>query len=101
VGGPQDRTYAIWGKPVEKTLLDYFSLPIFEGHIPPKQSDIQTAVIESLVAQKRKERDYADGQIAPWADQWMKEHPLDRQAVQEIVDREPVPKKKIPKGRER
>lgn len=100
VGGPLDRTYAIWGKPVERTVLDYFALPIFEGHIPPKQSDIHTAVIESLVAQKRKERDYADGKIAPWADQWMKEYPLDRMAVQEVVDREPVPKKKIPKGRE-
>ncbi len=101
VGGPQDRTYAIWGKPVEQTVLNYFAQPIFEGHIPPKQSDIDTAVIESLVAQKRKERDYADGKIAPWADQWMKEHPLDRKTAQEIVDREPAPKKKIPKGRER
>ncbi len=101
VGGLQDRTYAIWGKPAEATVRDYFALPIFAGHIPPKPEDIHNAVIQSLVAQKRKELRYVDGKVAPWADQWMKAHPADRDAAEAILAKEPKPAKQIPKGRER
>ncbi len=101
VGGPQDRTYAVWGKPAEQTLRNYFALPIFEGHIPAKPEDIHRAVIESLVAQKRKEMRYVDGQVAPWAEQWMTEHPEDRRAAEAVLAREPKPARKIPKGKEK
>ena len=101
VGGPNDRTYAIWGKPVEKTVTDYFALPIFEGHIPPRQGDIDEAVVQSLAAQLRKERDYEDGKRAPWAVQWMKDHPEDEILAWGILDQKPRTGKKIPKGHEK
>ena len=101
IGGPLDRTYAIWGKPVEKTVLNYFALPIFEGHIPPKPQDVQDAVIQSLVAQLRKVRDFEDGTLAPWAVQWFQAHPGDEAAARAELAKEAAPARKVPKGRER
>ncbi|MBI4911823.1 MAG: hypothetical protein HY823_03720 [Acidobacteria bacterium] len=101
VGGPLDRTYAPWGKPVEKVLRWYLQEPIFEGHIPPKEQDIHEAVVQSLAAQLRKLRDYEDAVLAPWAERWRVERPGDWAEALAVVEREPRPKKKIGKGRER
>lgn len=100
VGGPEDRTYAIWGKPVEKTLRDYFALPIFEGHIPPKPGDRHDAMVQTLVSDLRKERDYEDGAVPAWAAAWMASHPADAAEARAIIAGEPRPRHKIPKGRE-
>jgi len=100
VGGPLDRTYAVWGKPAEATLKAYFALPIFEGHIPPKPSDRQDALIQTLVSDLRKARDYEDGALPPWAEAWMAGHPADAAAAHAIFDLEPKPLHKIPKGQE-
>ena len=101
VGGPKDRTYAIWGKPVEQTVHEYFSLPIFEGHIPPKPEDIHNAVVQTLASHLRKIRDYEDAELPPWVMEWRERHPKDFLEAQAILARESKPKGKIPKGRER
>jgi len=101
VGGPEDRTYAVWGKPAEATLLAYFALPIFEGHIPPKPQDRHDAVVQSLVSSLRKIRDYEDAVLPPWVVTWMAAHPGDEAEAQAFLALEPKPKHKIPKGRER
>jgi hypothetical protein len=100
VGGPLDRTYAVWGKPAEKTLKDYFALPIFEGHIAPRPQDRHDALVQTLVSDLRKERDYEDGAMPPWATAWMKGHPEDAREAQAILAKEPRPARKIPKGEE-
>jgi hypothetical protein len=100
VGGPEDRTYAVWGKPAEATLKAYFALPIFEGHIPPKPQDRHDALIQSLVSGLRKVRDYEDGALAPWVKDWMASHPQDAAEAEEFIAKEPKPAHKIPKGKE-
>jgi hypothetical protein len=100
VGGPGDRTYAVWGKPVERTLRDYFALPVFEGHIPPRAQDRHDAVVQTLLSHMRKVRDYEDAPLPPWVERWCAEHPADRAEAQAFLDREPRPARKIPKGRE-
>ena len=100
VGGPDDRTYAVWGKPAEATLRNYFAQPIFEGHIPPKPQDRQDALIQSLVSALRKSRDYEDGALAPWVKTWLAGHPADAAEARRLIDLEPRPARKIPKGRE-
>jgi len=100
-GGPDDRTYAPWGKPVEAVLRWYFREPIFEGHIPPRPENIREAVIQSLAAQLRKERTYEDAERPAWVEQWRNAHPQDWSEAEAIVAREPVPARKIPKGHER
>ena len=101
VGGPDDRTYAVWGKPAEATLRAYFALPIFEGHIPPKPQDRQDAMIQSLVSALRKARDYEDGTPAPWIQDWLASHPAEAAEARRLIDLEPRPAHKIPKGSER
>lgn len=101
VGGPMDRTYAIWGKPVEAVVVDYFAQPIFEGHIPPKPENIQEAVVQTLASQHRRLRDYEDAALPPWVAEWEAAHPADRAAALAILAREPVPARRIPKGRAR
>ena len=101
VGGPEDRTYAVWGKPSERTLRDYFAHPIFEGQLPPKPSDIRDAVIQVLASHHRKVRDYEDAALPPWVLEWERDHPDDRDAVRAILAEEPIPARKIPKGQER
>jgi len=100
-GGMEDRTYAPWGKPVEKTLLWYFHEPIFEGHIPPDPKNVQEALVQVLAASQRKERDYEDALRPAWAEAWRRQKPEDWEAARRIVDTEPMPAKKIPKGKER
>jgi hypothetical protein len=100
VGGPLDRTYAVWGKPVEPVLKDYYALPIFEGHIPPSPGNVHEAVVQTLVSHMRKLRDYEDAHLPPWVQAWFRDHPGDREAAQAILDKEPRPAHKIPKGRE-
>jgi len=100
-GGLEDRTYAPWGKPVEKTLLWYFHEPIFEGHIPPSPKNIQEALVQVLAASQRKERDYEDALRPAWVEAWRISHPEDWKAAKAIVDEEPRPARKIPKGKER
>lgn len=100
-GGLEDRTYAPWGKPVEKTLLWYFHEPIFEGHIPPSPKNVQEALIQVLAASQRKERDYEDAVRPAWAEAWRLKKPEDWEAARKIVQAEPPPAKKIPKGSER
>jgi hypothetical protein len=101
VGGPQDRTYAIWGKPVEPVVKAYFALPIFEGHIPPKPGNIQEAVVQTLAAHHRRVRDYEDAALPPWVAAWEAAHPADRTAALALLAREPVPARRIPRGRAR
>jgi len=100
-GGMQDRTYAPWGKPVEKTLLWYFHEPIFEGNIPRDPKLIEEARLQVLTAGLRKERDYEDAVRPAWVGKWLSEHPEDVRKVNAILSLEPRPAKKIPKGRER
>jgi hypothetical protein len=101
VGGPLDRTYAPWGKPVERTLLWYLHEPIFEGQIPAGPEDLHIAVVETLASHLRKLRDYEDAALPPWVIEWRAIRPKDFADAERIVSMEPVPKRKIPKGRER
>ena len=100
VGGPGDRTYAVWGKPAEATLRAYFALPIFEGQRPLQPGDRRAAVLQSLVSDLRKVRDYEDATIPPWAQEWMAAHPGDREEAGRLIALEPRPLHKIPKGSE-
>lgn len=100
-GGMADRTYAPWGKPVEKTLRWYFHEPIFEGAIPLDSANAHEAMIQMLTSSLRKERDYEDGLRPTWVKKWLVEHPEDLKQVQAILALEPVPARKIPKGKER
>ena len=100
IGGPQDRTYAVWGKPAQATLEAYFREPIWEGRIPPKPGDIHEAMIQSLAAAHRKVRDYEDAVLPPWVVAWEAAHPADAAEAQAILAKEPVPAHKIPKGSE-
>jgi len=100
VGGPEDRTYAVWGKPAEATLRAYFALPIFEGQRPLGPSERREAVQQSLVSILRKVRDYEDAVIPDWAGAWMAAHPGDRAEAERIIALEPRPAHKVPKGRE-
>ncbi len=101
IGGPLDRTYAVWGKPAEATLVTYFHEPIWEGHIPPKAEDIHEAVVQTLVSHHRKVRDYEDAVLPPWVVTWEASHPQDAAEAQAILAKEPIPAHKIPKGAER
>ena len=100
VGGPEDRTYAVWGKPAEATLRAYFALPIFEGQRPLGPGERREAVQQSLVSILRKVRDYEDAVIPDWAGAWMADHPGDRAEAERIIAPEPRPAHKVPKGRE-
>jgi hypothetical protein len=100
-GGMADRTYAPWGKPVEKTLLWYFHEPIFEGNIPRDPRQIEEAMLQVLAAGLRKERDYEDAERPAWVEHWLSQHPEALQKVKVLLSTEPLPAKKIPKGRER
>ena len=100
VGGPEDRTYAVWGKPAEATLRAYFALPIFEGQRPLSALDRHEAVLQSLVGTLRKVRDYEDAVIPPWAETWMAAHPADRAEAGRLIALEPKPAHKVPKGQE-
>jgi hypothetical protein len=100
VGGPEDRTYAVWGKPAEATLLAYFALPIFEGQRPLPPEDRRAAVVQSLVSNLRKVRDYEDATLPPWAEAWMAAHPEDRAEAGRLIALEPRPRRRIPKGLE-
>jgi hypothetical protein len=100
-GGLEDRTYAPWGKPVERTLLWYFHEPIFEGAIPRDPLKVREAIIQVLTASLRKERDYEDAPRPRWVEAWLREHPEDLAKVKAILALEPPPARKIPKGKER
>jgi hypothetical protein len=100
VGGPEDRTYAVWGKPAEKTLRAYFAQPIFEGHALPTAEVLNTALIQVLVSNLRKERDYEDGTMPDWVRTWLATHPQDALDALAILKTEPRPRHKIPKGHE-
>lgn len=98
IGGRLDRTYAVWGKPAEATLVQYFHEPIWEGHIPPQAKDIHEAVVQTLVSHHRKVRDYEDAVLPPWVVAWEASHPADALEAQAILAKEPIPAHKIPKG---
>ena len=101
VGGPQDRTYAVWGKPAEATLRKYFREPIWDRHLPPRPEDIHEAVVQSLVSWHRKVRDYEDADLPPWVLDWEARHPADAAEALAILMKEPAPARRIPKGEER
>jgi hypothetical protein len=100
VGGPDDRTYAVWGKPAEATLKDYYALPIFEGQRPLDDRERHDAVVQSLVGSLRRVRDYEDATLPPWVQDWMAAHPRDRDEAEQALALEPRPRHKIPKGME-
>ncbi|HJU84161.1 MAG TPA: hypothetical protein VJ600_08105 [Holophagaceae bacterium] len=100
-GGPGDRTYAPWNKPVELTLRDYFRQPIWEGHIPPKAEDIREAVVQTLLSQDRKMRGFEDYELPAWSVAWRAAHPEDEREAQRRLALEPPPARKVPKGEER
>jgi hypothetical protein len=62
---------------------------------------VQEALIQVLAASQRKERDYEDAVRPAWAEEWRRRKPEDWLAAKRIVDAEPPPAKKIPKGKER
>jgi hypothetical protein len=101
VGGPLDRTYAVWGKPAEATLLKYFREPTWEGHIAPRAENIHEAMVQSLVSWHRKLRDYEDAELPPWVVAWETRNPGDSAEALAILAKEPKPDRKIPKGDER
>jgi hypothetical protein len=101
IGGPQDRTYAIWGKPAEATVRAYFREPIFEGRIPLQEADRREALVQVLASHLRKVRDYEDAEIPAWVRGWRDSHPADWAEARAIVAREPLPARRIPKGSER
>jgi hypothetical protein len=101
IGGPGDRTYAVWGKPAEQTLGAYFHQPIWEGHVPPKPEDIREAVVQTLLSQERKARDFEDYKIPAWGKAWREKHPDDLAEARRRLSLEPAPKFRIPKGRAR
>ena len=100
VGGPEDRTYAVWGKPAQATLQAYFALPIYQGQRPLQAKDRHDAVLQSLVSNLRKVRDYEDATLPPWVGAWMAAHPDDRDEAEQVIALEPKPAHKIPKGQE-
>jgi hypothetical protein len=100
VGGPDDRTYSVWGKPAEATLRDYFALPIFQGQRPLQDKDRRDAVVQSLLSNLRKVRDYDDAAMPAWAEAWMAAHPADRDEAVRLIGLEPKPAHKVPKGKE-
>ena len=101
IGGPRDRTYAVWGKPAEATLRHYFHEPIWEGHIPPRAENSHEAVVQALVSWHRKLRDYEDAELPPWVVDWEAGHPRDAVEARAILAKEPAPARKIPKGEAR
>ena len=101
VGGPLDRTYAVWGKPAEATLLKYFHEPIWDRHLPPRAENIHEAMVQSLVSWHRKLRDYEDAELPPWVVAWEARNPGDSAEALAILAKEPKPDRKIPKGDER
>lgn len=100
-GGPGDRTYAPWGKPVEAALKDYFAQPIWEGHIPPKKEDIREAVVQTLLSQDQKLRGFEDYELPPWSVAWRQSHPADEAEAQRRLALLPLPLRKVRKGDER
>jgi hypothetical protein len=101
VGGPQDRSYAVWGKPAEATLLKYFHEPIWDRHLPPRAENIHEAVVQTLVSWHRKVRDYEDAELPPWVVAWEARSPGDAAEALAILAKEPSPAHRIPKGEER
>nr|WP_320132250.1 hypothetical protein [uncultured Holophaga sp.] len=100
IGGMDDRTYAPWGKPVEQTLRAYYALPIFEGQGTRDPELYHQAVIQTLLSQLRKLRDYEDAEMPAWALAWGKAHPEDEREAEAMLAKEPRPAHKIPKGSE-
>ncbi len=100
-GGPNDRTYAPWNKPVERTLRWFYAEPMFENRIPATVENLQEAMIQSLAAAQRRSRDYEDAPLPPWILQWRRQHPDDWDRAGKILVSEPTPSAKIPKGFER
>jgi hypothetical protein len=101
VGGPLDHTYAVWGKPAEATLRQYFREPIWAGHIPPRRENSHEAMVQSLVSWHRKLRDYEDAELPPWVLEWERQNPQDAQEALAILAQEPTPLRRIPKGEAR
>jgi hypothetical protein len=100
-GGPGDRTYAPWGKPVEATLRWYFREPIFEGRIPVTPQLVDEALVQTLASCIRKDRQYEDAPLPAWVKTWREQHPEHWKAALEALKGEPIPARKIPKGQER
>ncbi len=101
VGGPQDRTYAVWGKPVERTLRSYLAKPIFEDRIPLQDLHRDEALVQILASYHRKLRTFEDAEMPAWVPAWEQAHPHQARAVAELLAREPMPLRKVPKGSER
>ena len=99
-GGPADRTYAPWGKPVEVSLRRYFAEPIFPTEHPTPPALLAEAVMQSLLAAERKNRRYEDGKLPVWVEEWKQTHPKDWVKVEANLAQEPLPSKKIPKGQD-
>jgi hypothetical protein len=57
-------------------------------------------MVQSLVSNLRKVRDYEDANMPPWASTWMSAHPEDRAQAEALLAQEPAPAHKIPKGQE-
>ncbi len=101
IGGHGDRTYAIWGKPVESTLKTYFAKPIFENRIPLENRNRDEALIQVLASHHRKLLQYEDAKMPAWVPKWEQVHPEHAKAVAAILASEPKILRKVPKGSER
>ncbi len=74
-GGPADRTYAPWGKPVEGVLHWYFREPVFEGAIPATDEKLKDALAQSLEAALRREKEYEDAPLPQWVKHYEQRDP--------------------------
>ena len=86
IGGPNDRTYAVWGKPAEITLKTYFSLPILKNKNPHIADYQHIAIIQSIASHFRNLNKHRHTTAIPlWAKKWLSTHPQDKIEVDKIM----------------
>jgi hypothetical protein len=85
IGGPEDRTYSVWGKPAEATVKNYFALPIFKKEDPRLVEYQHKAIIQSLASHFRIIKRYPCNSIPHWVKSWMLSHPQDKTEVESLL----------------
>ena len=85
IGGPNDRTYAIWGKPAEATVKAYFALPIFNKKDPHLVEYQHNAIIQSLASHLRILNNHHCTALPHWVKVWMLTHPKDKAEVEKLI----------------
>lgn len=95
IGGPEDRTYTVWGKPAEATVRTYFALPILKKQDKRLAEYRHNAIIQSLASHLRLFKSRKHVAMPPWAQSWMLDHPKDKEEIEKIIASESVPKSKL------